>query len=348
MQPNFRIALVCRGGPENGPFSAMAGRIIAEKLEEKGLKISAIYASSGSVPTALLGSVGDWAKLCDVWANLTPEDVVGKIRKTKTSWRILRAESILESQALGELIQRTWNLEKIFLPEALSIKFPTVDMLTNEYIIFSNRMPGHKKWFLEGVLGSMGLVPFLSPQRVFDPEQAGLIEAGKSKDNSLLLVDGGFIGNMLLEEAMRDWFDVIFLVDIHGLKTTKSDFDVRKKYHWAKFLRSGFHILSCTNDLRQYQLDDRINEEIRIKQQLCALLEKLPQELAGELEVILDQMDDGRLRLRDKKETQIIIVSNEEKSALFNFASFTKHKETIRLLEAGYEAANRTLEELGL
>ena len=57
-------------------------------------------------------------------------------------------------------------------------------------------------------------------------------------------------------------------------------------------------------------------------------------------------MNEGRLRLGDKKETKIIIISNENKSILFNFASFTKHKETVELLNSGYESAQQALIEV--
>ena len=58
-----RIALVCLGGPENGPFTAMAARILYEVLSANNLRISAIYTCSGSTPTALLGCAGDFVKL---------------------------------------------------------------------------------------------------------------------------------------------------------------------------------------------------------------------------------------------------------------------------------------------
>lgn len=353
----LRAAFVLRGGPENGPFSAMVGRILSEELSNTDIDVKAIYASSGSVPTAILGCTGDWAKLCDIWANLNPEKIVGEVSKLKTMLRMVKSdlayavegepiyESFLDNTALRSLIAQNWDLKKIGSPEALDIKFPAVDLCSNEYITFSNRVSGHLKWFMEGVLGSMGLVPFLPPQRVFNPEEAGLIEKGKAKNNSLLLVDGGFMGNMLLEEAMRDWFDVIFLIDVHGLKITESNFDINKKYHWTKLLRTSFHALSSTNDLRQYQMDERINEEIRIKGRLEEFLKTLPVESASGLADIIKQMDDGRLRLGDKKETHIFLISNEVHSTLFNFANFTKHKETVQLLNAGYDAAYRFLEE---
>src|SRR3989338_2609816 len=345
LDPDARIVLVCRGGPENGPFSAMAARILFEKLNLYGFKVSAIYASSGSTPTALLGCTGELSKLCNIWANIKPEDIVGKVRKGRAIYRILRRESILTSKFLGDLIRRSWNLDRIFSSSALPIKFPAVDILSNEYIIFSNKNPGHKKWFDKGVLGSMGLVPFLPPQMVFDPEAAGLIESGKSILNALLLIDGGFKGNMLLEEAMRDQFDVIFLIDVHDLRPTSTDLSTR--YHWTSLLRTGLHILSNTNDVRQFQMADRINEEIRIKNELLKLIEQLPDYHAPILRSIISRMDEGRLRLGDKKEARIIIVSNPRYSTLFNFAKFTE-EEVITLLSAGEEASNKVLERLGL
>lgn len=348
----LRGVLVCKGGPENGPFSAMAARILTEELPAKGIDIVAIYACSGSTPTALLGCIGDYPKLCDIWANLTPEQVVGKKSKIRTTVRAIRGESILPNDALRDLIKKSWDLEKIFsqvpnFPEALPIKFPAVDISNGEYIIFSNKDQGHKKWFLEGVLGSMGVVPFLPPQRVFNPEEAGLIERSKAKHNGLLLIDGGFMGNMLLEEAMRDNFDIIFLIDIHGFKLVESRFDVTRKHHWGKLTRYGFHVITTTNDLRQFQMADRINEEIRIKNELLELAIQLSGESAQVLRGIIDRMNEGRLRLGDKTETKIYIVSNEKYATLFNFSDFTQHKETVRLLTAGYEAAYKRLEEIG-
>ena len=258
-----RIVYVCRGGPENGPFSAMACRILTEVLTANGYSVSGIYASSGSIPTALMGCVGDFKKLCDVWSHLSPEDIVGKSRRAETIYRIIRKESILTSWFLGNLIESNWNLDAIFHESAISIKFPAVDLLSGEYIIFSNKIPKHKSWFIEGVLGSMGLVPFLQPQVIYDPNDYDLIEKAKMRNNALLLIDGGFKGNMLLEEAIRDYFDVVFLIDVHGMKATK--FDLNMKYHWTGLIRNGFHILSNSNDVRQFQTTDRINEEIRIK-----------------------------------------------------------------------------------
>jgi len=356
----LRAALVCRGGPENGPFSAEAGRILSKELPERGIDIKAIYANSGSVPTAVLGCTGDWEKLCDIWDNLRPEDIVGEVSKFKIAVKMAKSdlsytlrkeplqESFFDNSALRKLLRENFDPNRISCPPALLARFPAVDLLTNEYIIFSNNIPGHIEWFLEGILGSMGLVPFLPPQRVYNPEKAGLIEKGKAKNNSLLLIDGGFMGNMLLEEATRDGYDIIFLIDIHGLQLAETEFDIGKKQHWGKLLRSGFHILSSTNDRRQFQMDERIDEEIRIKKLLLQLRSRLPAEYAEELQTIIQRMNQGRLRLGDKEETQRILVSNPEYSSLFNFTNFTRHKETLEFMNAAHEAVRRALQELDL
>ena len=342
---NARIALVCKGGPENGPYSSLAARTITEILEKNGSKISGIYACSGSTPTALLGCVGEYPKLCDTWANLKPIDVVGKVHKIRTVMRILRKESVFESHALGELLRKNWDLDKIFSSEALPIKFPAVDIYSSEYVIFSNKNEKHKKWFLEGVLGSMALVPFLQPQTILDPVESELIEPERVVGNKLLLVDGGFMGNLLVEEAMRDGYDLIFLIDIHGLNPSKMGLD--EKYHWTNLTRSSLHVLTNTNDVRQYQMTDRINEEIRIKDELKALLELLPQEHAPILRATINRMNSGRLRLGDKNETQIVVVSNKKHASLFNFAKFTR-KDVLKLMNAGYDASVTALDRLGL
>lgn len=339
----LRAALVCRGGPENGPFSAGCGKALFRELPKLGIEIAAIYASSGSTPTALLGCTGEFDRLANIWANLKPDNIVGKVRKTAVIYRLIRKESLLTSRFLGNLIRGSWDLDKIFSSSALPIKFPAVDLLSSEYIIFSNKNPGHKKWFDRGVLGSMGLIPFLPPQIIINPESADLIEPGKSILNALLLVDGGFKGNMLLEEAMRDKFDVIFLIDVHNLKPTAIDLNM--KYYWPNLLRTGLHLLSNANDVRQFQLADRINEEIRIKDELVRLASQLPDCYAPILKSIISRMDEGRLRLGDKKEAKVIIVSNQDYSTLFNFAKFTE-EEVLTLLTAGENAARQALEQL--
>ncbi|MDP3697652.1 MAG: hypothetical protein Q8R55_06630 [Candidatus Taylorbacteria bacterium] len=356
--PNPDIALVPRGGPENGPYSAMAARIICEILAKNGHNVSAIYPSSGSIPTAILGCTGDFPILCDNWANITPEKIVGKFIKLKTGYRAIMKDSLLPSRFLGELIEETWNLEKFCSSEAMTVKFQAVDIFSRESVTFSNKDPRHKPYLLTGVLGAMAIVPFLEPQVIYNPKGAGLIDDDKIKNNALLLVDGGYRSNMMLEMAMRDGFDVIFVIDVHGLKPTINKFtfdDLHSKFAWAKLLRNCFHLLSNANDNKQFQLADRINEEIAVRDELVDIvyfLEQFPDSpvpsvITTRVKGLIGRMNNDRLRLGDKKQAQIYVVSNEEYSTLFNFAKFTPKKETRDLMTAGWIAAVETLESLG-
>lgn len=345
LNSNSRIALVCRGGPENGPFSAAAGAVINENLIKHGLKLSGIYVCSGSTATALLGCTGEFDKLCTLWANIMPKDIVGKVNKAKTTYRAITKESLFRSDALGKFISKNWNLDVIFSPSAIPIKIPALDILTHELIIFSNKNPKHKQWFLQGVLGSKALVPFLNPQIVYDPEDAELIERGKSRQNTLLLIDGGYNSNMLLEQAVRDWFDLIFLIDIHGLVPTETDMGA--SYFWPNILRAAIHSLSCTNDMRQFQSVDRINEEIAIKKEIERICVTIPKEQREDLRTVIERMNNGRLRLGDKDRAEILMVSNQKKSSLFNFVKFQK-QDVLELLEAGIEAGRDAIKSVGL
>ncbi len=345
LNSNSRIAFVCRGGPENGPFSAAAASIIYEFLIKHHLKLSGIYVCSGSAATALLGCTGEFNRLCDLWKNITPQDIVGKVNKVKAAYRVIGKESLLRSDALGEFIRKNWNLDAIFSARAIPIHVPALDLLTGELIIFSNKNPKHKQWFLEGVLGSKALVPFLNPQFIYDPEGAELIEQGKARQKALLLIDGGYKANMLLEEAIRDQFDLIFLIDIHGMVPTKTD--LNEKYFWPNLLRLAIHSLSSTNDMRQFQMVDRINEEIAIKKELKGLCENLSPEQKSRLRAIIGRMDDGRLRLGDKDNADIQMGSNKSKSSLFNFVKF-KRQDVTKLLDAGFEAGKVALQNVGL
>lgn len=345
LNPSSKIAFVCRGGPENGPFSAGATSVIYEALVKHGLKLSGIYVCSGSSATALLGCTGEFNRLCTLWANITPQDIVGRVNKAETIYRTLRKESMLRSDALGKFISKNWDLDAIFSPDAIAVNIPALDLLTGELILFSNKNSKHRPWLLKGSLGSMALIPFLNPQFVYDPEDAELIERGKSRQNALLLIDGGYKANMLLEEAVRDRFDLIFLIDIHGLVPTETD--LNERYFLPKLLRLAIHSLSSTNDLRQFQMVDRINEEITIKKELEKLCKNIPPEQRECLRGIIDRMNNGRLRLGDKDNADIQMVSNQDKSRLFNFVKF-EHREVIELLEAGIEAGQEVLKNMGL
>src|SRR3989344_2050918 len=79
LKKGSRIAIDCRGGPNNGPFSAQALATFREGLQLNGFDISGIYAVSGSCPTALLGCINEEDKLCKVWFDLTPKDIVGDL-----------------------------------------------------------------------------------------------------------------------------------------------------------------------------------------------------------------------------------------------------------------------------
>ena len=195
----------------------------------------------------------------------------------------------------------------------------------------------------------MGLVPFLQPQVILNPHGSGLMDDDKIKNNTLLLVDAGYKDNMMLEEAMRDGFDVIFLLDVHGLKPTLNKFilkDLHGKFAWAKLLRNCFHVLTNANSVKSFRLTDRANEEIVIRDEMVDLAKQLPDMHAQALYKIIHRMNTGRLRLGDKKKAQIYMVANEAYSTLFNFANF-KTEEPRELMTAGWMAAVEVLESLG-
>jgi len=136
---------------------------------------------------------------------------------------------------------------------------------------------------------------------------------------------------------------------------------LNEKYFWPPLLRAAIHSLSCTNDLRQFQMVDRINEEIIIKKEEIAVkkeLERLCKDMSTEqrevLEAIIkrqgaiiDRMNNGRLRLEDKDNADIQMVANQDKSSLFNFVKF-EQQDVMKLLEAGIEAGQEVIKSIGL
>lgn len=349
LDQNSKIAVVCRGGPENGPFSAKAFTTLSKGLVQNGLKISGVYAVSGSVTTALLGAIGEEERLCRLWSNLTPKDIVGTVSKLRSSINTLSRESVLSSQALENLIRENFgerSLNKFFSSEAMMAKIAATDYLTRKLIIFCNRNPKHREWIYEGIMGSKALVPFFPPKMVYEPVKAELID--ETEFDALMLIDSAFKTNLLLEEAMMDGYDYIFVVDIHNLET--SNVDVKEKYFWPNLLRGATHILINSNDYAEMRIVERINEEISAKNQIEEVLEmrdKLPPEAVTILEATLKRMNEGRLRLHDKRLTSVVMVSARERSMLFNFIKFAQ-TEVASLMEAGHYAAIRTLNNLGL
>ena len=99
--------------------------------------------------------------------------------------------------------------------------------------------------------------------------------------------------------------------------------------------------------MRQFQTVDRINEEIAIKKEIekvCSII--LPEQRVL-LRAIIDRMNYGRLRLGDKDNADIQMVSNSNKASLFNFVKF-EQQDVLNLLEAGIEAGQEVLKSMGL
>ena len=65
------------------------------------------------------------------------------------------------------------------------------------------------------------------------------------------------------------------------------------------------------------------------------------------LDDILNDMDNGRLRLHDKHAPQRVMISNPEMVIPFYFTNFTQ-SQTAHLMRAGHNAALQTLKGLGL
>jgi len=351
---NSRIAVVCRGGPENGPFSAQALCTLQQGFAKHGLRVSGIYAVSGSSPTALLGCIREEERLCDVWFNLKPKDIIGDgcRKKGRVLIKLYRYGYALSNRFLIDLLYRHADkdcLDRIFSPEAILAKVAAVDYLTTEQVVFSNKVPEHRKLFVLGVVASMGLIPWFPPVTIDGPVASNLIKKTSLDFNSVLLVDGGYRGGLLLEEAIREsvGYDLILVVDIHGLKVR--EIGLREGYNAASRVERAINIISNTNDLLELSLVERINEGIEIK----AMLEKLfaraeiTGPLADEISLLIKRMDEGRLRLGDKHAAKIEIVSNPESYHPFDFTKFTQ-AEVACLMRAGHNAALKTLRRIGL
>ncbi len=360
LSSDSRIAVVCRGGPENGPFSAAAFTVLNKGLKQNGLKVSGLYAVSGSVTTALLGAIGEEEKLCRIWSNMTPKDIVGKLSKFKTIRNFQGGTSILPGTHLERLIRKNFGkeeVEKFFSPEAIMAKIGATDMLKRKLIVFSNRNPKHKEWIYEGIMGSKALIPFFSPRFVYDPVESELTD--QTEFSALVLLDGAYKGSLLLPEMAKDGYDLVFVIDLNNVEPAKVD--MNERFFWLNILKDSFHILINTLDASRLKQLYRVNEEIiirdeveAIKMELAKARENLPREHASRLNIVLSRlnfltrrMNAGHLKLENKRITKVCIVSDWAHAVPFNFTKFS-HNEIIHIMQAGRCSAIRVLEDLGL
>src|SRR3989344_2638013 len=304
---NSKIAIVCRPGPDNGPFSAQALATFREGLQMNGQDISGIYAVSGSCSTALLGCINEEEMLCKILFNLTPEDVVGDTTDLKSVVRLLKKieerDSLLprsvsdfrEMKQAKILVQRLKDghvfsnlpllrlvekyclpvIDKIFGPEAILMKIGAVDFLTAQSVIFSNKIPEHKDLICIGTIGSMCLIPWFQSPTIDSPIEKKLVDRVHPKFNSILLMDGGYKTGLLLEEAVREpvGYDAIFIIDIHDLQF--EDINLAIPYNIATRLIRTISTLTVTNDQLVLSLVERINEGVSIRNKIAEVKNKL-------------------------------------------------------------------------
>ena len=340
---NMKIAVACRGGPENGPFSAKAVQILAKGLARQNLNISAIYAVSGSTPTALLGCIGEYDQLCDIWLSLTPNQIVGKFSKLRGSANLIRGSSILSSKSLEEVLRASTNLDEIF-NAPMNIYIGAVDLLIpSPIIVFTNRNSTHRDNLINGVMGSMAVAPYFPPIFIDNPYKYGLVDDPERKE--LFLIDGAYKKNIMLEHAVKAGYDVVFMVDIHGLKTSPADLD--SPFRWPYILTKATHILMESNDNGQWDSVRRVNEEITVRDELKSAIMNLPPQDRALFDSVMSRMNIGDLRLINKKRVETFLISKPDSSRLFNFASFKK-AEVPFLLEAGRLAAIDTLKKVNI
>jgi len=346
MDPNTKIALILRGGPENGPFSAGAVRRLCKIFKLNNLNVSAIFANSASVPTGLLASIGEQDKICDIWRNLRPVDITGSPGALNRGLHVVLGNSVLKNKYLESLLRSHCDFDKVLSLDSIRLTIPAVDELTGQLAYFCNRDKRlNKTAFVLGCLASMALTPFFPPVVIDNCDTMGLL-----KNPTGMFLDGGYKCNVPLEKAIRDPedFNLIILVDVHDLGVSPAD--PKDRNHWSTHLHRATHIVINSNDNHELQFVDRINEEIEIRDKLDSLRTKLLLEdspFTGYVDDILWRMNQERLQLHNKRITKVEKVSDRTHSVLFNFAKF-EPEEVAALLDAGDQAALNLARKLHL
>jgi predicted acylesterase/phospholipase RssA len=400
LDKNTRIAVVCRGGPENLFFCAQALDTIFEVFEKNNyLYTPDLFAVSATCPVALLGCIRETKKLCNILKNIRPENIINNVEEFKgigglikiidkliqnpfnlDFWRMFIKEKnkknnirnilrllenlkngyIISNSVLYELLKKELEheLDRIFGSDSSLVKLIAVDELTGQKIVFSNKVPEHKEVLIRGIIGSMGLVPYF-PSTVIDKASDFKLTDTNYLLNKLFLIDGGYKTSLPVEEAMREEtnYDIILVMDIQGVKIKEIP-PIDSNILLSRTLRA-LHIRSATHDQLILSIHERINEEIFIRDKLKEIENYLTilnsdnyreksdiNQILLSLRELVNQMNNGRLRLYDKKQSEIFIVSNPDVYKNFDFTNFTQ-AEALHLMRAGHNAALKLLKKLG-
>lgn len=349
------LGIACRGGPVNGPYAAGALLTARRILDERGIPISRIYAISGSTPAAAMAAIGREDRVCSIWARLQPQDIIDVTGswwdKAWTIDRLIRKESIFPSEGLEQLIKNNIPADELFSPGSIPLSVMTVDYHTGDPIIFDTRNSAFRQVIHQGILGSMALTPFLHLQVIWcgPTDNPGLFPKRRGpQDIPVVLMDGGYRDNLMIEQACRDGIKTLLVVDINGLRVAPPA--TYAWAHWSAPLQRAFHTLITTNDQRDLYGATRVNEELDIRNRLALLADTLQGDAKtkatrAKLEELVARMDTGRLELGKKHHIKVHLVSDEKNVIPFDFASF-KPWEVEHLISTGHAAAKRALEKL--
>lgn len=355
-----------RGGPHNGPYAAGFLNTFLPGLSDLGVTVSNLYCNSGTVPGTVKAATGKTQIAYDTWADLTPDDVIVQPKRRwydqfinlfRNGYRVVYGDSIFDGSPLYDLVRRMTPLDEVFSSNAVPVKFPVADYWSGKRLVFNNKNPKHREAWHVGMATSMGLVPFLPVRlipNVIENELLAdpLIQTGPNA-NCAAGFDGGYIGNLMLEQACRDGIDVLFVVDINGLEL--APLDSKSYHHWSLTLQRAFSVLVTTNDHRHLMGLERMNEVLTIRDQLHALMEQTLDDeslmgsdakiLATKVMGVIDRMDHGDLQLHGKHLMKIVKAEDRENSRPFDFSNFTR-QETKHLLDCGTRSAHRILDQI--
>jgi predicted acylesterase/phospholipase RssA len=350
--PLKRPCFLCHDGPENGPFTAAVCRTARRILNQNGSDIEGLYAISGSVPSALKVAAGEDDDVCDIWLNLKPEDIVGNASIWKsgiqTIWNFLTGrESIISGNELEALLRKHVNMDTLFSDNAKKVVIIASDFISSKPVYATNKIPEHRDCIIEVSMGSMALVPWFPASRIKDPVALKL--STEPCPYGMYLIDGAYSNSFPLEEIASDElnFDSIFIVDINGLNHSNVDLNDKNVLSMINKFRRSSRITLKARDEYMLKSAHKVNEQIRLKQQLRKLSESLPPVYAKCLNDIMCRMENGVLQLHRKKEIPIYIISNKKLAMPFNFATF-KPGEIKRIMKAGHNAALTVMRKLGL
>lgn len=148
-----RVGLHLPGKFSNLTFALGASKVLFDVFRTAGIEIVNIVVNSTNAFTGLLLCVGDFSTLTNACLNIKSENI-SKIPWRKVFIHPFKRPSLLDNEPLKNYVEPLIDLDSIFNDRAIPLDIITADMMSGDYVLFTNKNPAHKDIFFDAIFSS--------------------------------------------------------------------------------------------------------------------------------------------------------------------------------------------------